>query len=457
MEKRMKRPAGLTILFWRYLLTTGAAILALAVLWWMGLILLMQMRFVYPAGTAADGVDHLVYELGAGAKTPEEIPYYYRWAIFDEDRQLADPGNMNRLQLSYAKAVLAGDSVRQGIFYAQYHRAVQLPTGEFCVVQYDYSMPYGLESLQKHLPEFQTCAVLFLLAAWLLTGFLLTRHFAGLLRRDAALLTAATQTIASQRLDTPLKGQARVREFGETLEAMDQLRASLAQSLESQWTMEQQRRLEMAALTHDLKTPLTLISGNAELLQEDALNPSQQEMVETILRSAVRLQDYVAQLQAMTLPDTVPQQEKERVSLESLAEGWKGRGQSLCGAKQIRFACSPVPALAVSVYRAGLDRAVSNLLDNAVRYTLPGGTVSLCIAMEEKTVTIAVEDTGPGFSAEALAKGEQAFFTSDASRPREGHLGLGLFFAGQIARKHGGRLRLSNTGRGAKAELILPI
>ena len=130
MEKRMKRPAGLTILFWRYLLTTGAAILALAVLWWMGLVLLMQMKFVYPAGTAADGVDQLVYELGAGAKTPEDIPYYYRWAIFDEDRQLIDPGNMNRLQLSYAKAVLAGDSVRQGIFYAQYHRAVQLPTGE---------------------------------------------------------------------------------------------------------------------------------------------------------------------------------------------------------------------------------------------------------------------------------------------------------------------------------------
>ena len=248
-----------------------------------------------------------------------------------------------------------------------------------------------------------------------------------------------------------------MREFGETLEAMDQLRASLAQSLESQWTMEQQRRLEMAALTHDLKTPLTLISGNAELLQEDALNPSQQEMVETILRSAVRLQDYVAQLQAMTLPDTAPQQEKERVSMESLAEGWKGMGQSLCGAKQIQFACSPVPALAVSVYRAGLDRAVSNFLDNAVRYTLPGGMVSLCIATEEKTVTIAVEDTGPGFSAEALTKGEQAFFTSDASRPREGHLGLGLFFAGQIARKHGGSLRLSNTGRGAKAELILPI
>ena len=66
----MRRPAGLTALFWRYLLTTGAAILALAVLWWLGLSVLMQMKFVYPAGTAADGVDELAYELEAGAITP---------------------------------------------------------------------------------------------------------------------------------------------------------------------------------------------------------------------------------------------------------------------------------------------------------------------------------------------------------------------------------------------------
>ena len=81
MERQIRCPAGLTALFWRYLLTTGAVILALAVLWWLGMSILIQMQFVYPASTAADGVDDLVYELEAGAITPEEIPYYYRWAV----------------------------------------------------------------------------------------------------------------------------------------------------------------------------------------------------------------------------------------------------------------------------------------------------------------------------------------------------------------------------------------
>ena len=79
------------------------------------------------------------------------------------------------------------------------------------------------------------------------------------------------------------------------------------------------------------------------------------------------------------------------------------------------------------------------------------------MAADGEALTIAVEDTGPGFSAEALARGGQAFYTSDASRPQEGHMGMGLYFAAQTAKRHGGALHLANTGHGARAELVLPI
>ena len=184
MEKRIKRPAGLTTLFWRYLITTSAVILLLAILWWMGLTILMQMKFVYPASTAADGVDNLISSLTAGTLTPEEIPYYYRWAVFDSGHQLIDAGNMNERHLAYAKSALTGDSVGQGIFYTQYHRIAKLSENRFCVVQYDYSMPYGMKTLQERLPEFQTCALLVLLMCCLGAGTLLTRYFAGLFQYD---------------------------------------------------------------------------------------------------------------------------------------------------------------------------------------------------------------------------------------------------------------------------------
>ena len=452
----MKRPAGLTALFWRYLITTGAAMLLLAVLWWIGLTTMIRFGIVYPANTAAGGVDMVIQSLSSGELETSEIPYYYRWAVFDADGRIQNQGNMDQRHLDYARAALAGERNPQGILYSQYHRVTQLPNGTTCVIQYDYSMPYGAEVLQRRLPEFQTCAMVVLLAFWLLAGAISTRHFAGLLRRDAALLSDATKAIAQRRLDLSITGRARVREFGDTLAAMDVLRQSLAQSLESQWGMEQQRWLELAALTHDLKTPLSVISGNAELLGEDALTPDQRESVDAILRNALRVQDYVAQLRAMTGPDAVPSREKETVTLPELAEGWREMGQCLCGTKQVTFRCSEVPRLEVAVYRGDLDRAVSNLLDNAVRYTPAGGSVTLSVSAAERRLTITVEDTGPGLSAEALTRGEQAFYTSDTSRPQEGHMGMGLFFAGQTAKRHGGSLRLFNTEHGARAELVLP-
>lgn len=453
----MRRRAGLTALFWRYLITTGAAVVLLAILWWIVLTTMMRCGIVFPANTAADGVESVAQALAAGDLDTSEIPYYYRWAIFNAAGQVQDEGNMNQRHLSYAKAALAGERDPQGVLYSQYHRMARMPDDTTCVLQYDYSMPYGAEVLERRLPEFQTCAMFVLLAACLLAGAISTRHFAGLLRRDAALLTGATEAIAQRRLDVPISGEAKVREFGETLAAIDDLRQNLAKSLESQWAMERQRRLELAALTHDLKTPLSVISGNAELLGEDTLSPSQRESVDAILRSALRVQDYMVQLRAMTGSEAAPSQEKEYILLPELVAGWKEVGQSLCSAKQVAFHCPDVPQLEVAAYRGDLDRAVSNLLDNAVRYTPAGGTVTLTASLAAGCLSIAVEDTGPGFSAEALACGEQAFYTSDASRPQEGHMGMGLFLAGQAARRHGSSLQLSNTGHGARVELILPL
>lgn len=364
------------------------------------------------------GVEAVAQALSSGELDTEEIPYFYRWAIFDGDGQVRDPGNMDEKHLAYAEAALAGERDPQGMFYSQYHRLTQLPDGTTCVIQYDYSMPYGAEVLQRRLPEFQTCATIVLLLAWLTAGAISTHHFAGLLRRDAALLTGATEAIAQRRLDVPITGRARVREFGATLKAMDDLRRNLAESLESQWGMEQQRRLELAALTHDLKTPLSVISGNAELLGEDALTEGQRESVDAIFRSALRLQDYVAQLRAMTGSEAALSRKKETFSLPALAEGWREVGQSLCGAKPAVFRCPEAPRLELAVYRGDLDRAVSNLLDNAARYTPTGGAVTLSVAADGEALTIAVEDTGPGFSAEALAGGARPSTPATPAGPR---------------------------------------
>ena len=110
----MKRPAGLTALFWRYLITTGAAMLLLAVLWWIGLTTMMRFGIVHPANTAAGGVDTVSQALSTGELETSKIPYYYRWAIFDAGGQVQDQGNMDQRHLDYARATLAGERDPQG-------------------------------------------------------------------------------------------------------------------------------------------------------------------------------------------------------------------------------------------------------------------------------------------------------------------------------------------------------
>lgn len=457
MGKRVRGKTGLTALFWRYLLTTGGAVVLLAVLWWGGLTLLLGSGFILPANTAAGQVDELTRALEAGELTPAELPHYYRWGTFDRHARVVEQRGLDERHMAYVRAILEGDRTPRGFPYQQYHRSAQLPDGTVCLIQFDYSMPYGDPALQGRLPEFQTCATVVLLAAWLTAAVLSTRHFAGLLRRDAALLTAATDAIAEQRLDVPLDGGARVRELGETLEAMEQLRQALAQSLARQWAMEQERTQSLAALAHDLKTPLSIVSGNAELLGEEELEPDQREQVEAILRSAGRLWDYVEQLRALAGTGSGDPAEPEPVPLPELAEGWAAAGRDLCAPRGIGFRLDCPDGPPCSLCRAEVDRAVLNLLDNAARFTPAGGEVRLTAAVTGKVLTVTVEDSGPGFSPEALARAGRGFYTGDEGRPREGHMGMGLTFARRVAARHGGTLELSNTGRGARAALILTL
>ncbi|MFQ7854940.1 MAG: sensor histidine kinase [Flavonifractor plautii] len=297
------------------------------------------------------------------------------------------------------------------------------------------------------LPEFQTCATAVLLAAWLAAGALSTRHFAGLLRRDAALLTAATGAIAARRLDLPLDGGARVRELGRAWPLWSSSGRPWPGLCPSSgpWSRSAPRRWPPWPTTS--RPPVHRqrqrgAAGGGRPL------PAQRERVDAILRSAGRIRDYMEQLRALTAAGG-PAEVGGRATAElsALAEGWAAAGRGLCAPRGLRFSLDCPASRPCTLFRSELDRAVLNLLDNAARFTPAGGAVRLSAYVEEAVLTVAVEDSGPGFSPRPWP-GRGGLYTGDASRPREGHMGMGLTFARQTARRHGGTLELSNTGRG---------
>lgn len=436
----------------RYLFLCGGGCALILVLWWVIFMQLINSGFLLPAVASAQAcadARETVAAVTAETFDSNQISDLCRWAVVQNDTVLQT--NMDDRHLKIALNAFHGSG---NLGYTQYQYDVKMADGSFCLLQYDYATPYADPALRDTLPDFQTCYMLLLallVIAWLgWQTHCTVRVFAA----ETACLDRAVDAIAAQQPERIDADGARLREFSATLHAMQTMGRELTDSLQSQWRMEQQRAEQIAALTHDLKTPLSIIQGNADLLAEDALSADQQTQVEAILRGTDRAQQYLAALRTACAPPATWETFPSHTLVSALAE----TARALCAPAGVQLILNEQWQGTLCAAQCDLLRAAENLLDNAVRYTPRGGTVTLLVTKEKQDFILRVTDTGPGFTPEALAKAGEMLYT-DAARSDAAHQGLGLYFARKVAQSHGGVLVLSNlpAAHGACAELRLPI
>ena len=436
----------------RYLLLCGGGCALILVLWWGIFMRLIDVGFLLPAVASAQACANAretVAAVTAETFDSNQISDLCRWAVVQNDTVLQT--NMDDRHLKIALNAFHGSG---NLGYTQYQYDVKMADGSFCLLQYDYATPYADPALRDTLPDFQTCYMLLLallVIAWLgWQTHCTVRVFAA----ETACLHRAVDAIAAQQPERIDADGAHLREFSATLHAMQTMGRELTDSLQSQWRMEQQRAEQIAALTHDLKTPLSIIQGNADLLAEDALSADQQTQVEAILRGTERARHYLAALRTAGAAPAVQTSLASHALTERLAQ----TARALCAPAGIQFILQEEWQGTIRAAENDLLRAAENLLDNAAAHTPRGGTVTLTVAKENNSFILRVTDTGPGFTPEALAKAGEMLYT-DAARSDASHQGLGLYFAKKVAQFHGGTLVLSNLSgtHGACAELRLPI
>ena len=220
----------------------------------------------------------------------------------------------------------------------------------------------------------------------------------------------------------------------------------------------------LAHLSHDIRTPLNHIIGFAELMRHETYGPlgndRYADYVESIHASGQRLLEFFA----ATL-DLAEMEGGRRVlnpvelDVDDLLLGVARRFTPHAQRKGIVLALG-APALAtITGDRFSLERMLSNLVDNAIRYTPPRGQVMLGAYAASDGVVLEVTDTGMGMSAERLQTVSQPFAFGDASLAREREtVGLGLAIARQIAELSGGRLAIdSRPGLGTTVAISLPL
>jgi two-component system phosphate regulon sensor histidine kinase PhoR len=227
------------------------------------------------------------------------------------------------------------------------------------------------------------------------------------------------------------------------------------------------RRDFVANVSHEIRTPLTVMSGFIETLQSLNLNKDEQDKyLDMMSVQASRMQDLVndllilSQLEGSTLPSI-----NEPVSLLCLMSSIESEARSLSVAQLFeneapQMMCFETPeGVQLSGANKELHSAVSNLVNNAVRYTPSGGTItSSWILLPDQRIQFSVADTGPGIASEHLPRLTERFYRVDRSRSREsGGTGLGLAIVKHVMQRHGGELKIeSELGKGSKFTLIFP-
>jgi two-component system, OmpR family, phosphate regulon sensor histidine kinase PhoR len=224
--------------------------------------------------------------------------------------------------------------------------------------------------------------------------------------------------------------------------------------------LESIRRDFVANVSHELKTPLTSIAGYAEtLLGERPEANTERRFLEVIFANAKRMQRLVDDLLDLARLESggwIPRRETFD-AVEAGRTAWAPFADR-AAERGVAFEVTGPVSQPVSADPEALRQILSNLFDNALRYTPAGGRITLDISGAREAVQIAVRDTGSGIPAEHVPRVFERFYRVDRARSRDqGGTGLGLSIVKHLVDAHGGRVDLESAlGHGTTVRVTLP-
>ena len=341
-----------------------------------------------------------------------------------------------------------------------YFQSFERPDG-IVIVNYQLSPRYRNEWLNQHFPNANLLMIGSMIVSILLIFITLTFYYASKLSRELRPILKATEKIAEQDLDFQTS-QSTIKEFNQVLSGLDHMRLALRESLMENWKAEQDKQNQISALTHDLKTPLTVARGNAELLAMTSLDAEQTDLLEHFQKGIGQVDAYVKELSELNKTSLKKTLTLEEVPVKEFVEDIYDQTLSLVQTKQINvvFDKKEIEDEIIGNWdRSLLNRAFMNIVSNAVEHTPSGSQLLLTSRVESDEFKFICLDSGPGFSLESLEKATQLFYQEDKSRQSRSHSGLGLTIANDIIRLHHGGLALSNDNNthGARVTIILPL
>jgi heavy metal sensor kinase len=260
------------------------------------------------------------------------------------------------------------------------------------------------------------------------------------------------QQITHSSLDMQIPTRHAGDELDRLIEAFNHMMTRLNRSFE-------QIRQFSTDVSHELRTPLTVIRGQLEVALFTARTEEQyREAMADALEGVDQLSNIVRALLMLSQAESGQLAlQKSNLDFAELAGDLVDQHQIPAEAQSVRLSAELPPTCMIYADRIQIERLISNLLGNAIKYTPAGGKVSVRLACEGERVKLTVEDTGVGIAADHLPHIFDRFYRVPSADPEKG-LGLGLSFVAWIVKAHGGTIEVdSKLRQGTRFTVFLPV
>ena len=451
----VRKEQSLKAVFIKYFLSVAVGLIFALCLGLMIFNLIFSSGLILPANYAENILQKNQKEISNGAKFDESlIPDNAKYIYLSTDgKTIKTDMSKNLKQKAVDFHNREGSSTPYKAFM-EFKRA-----DGYVIVNYSIEPHYRNPWMEKHFPRINILFAIFMTLLCIVTILIITIVWAKRLTKQLTPMLEASEEIAKQQLDFEI-GKSNIKEFNEVLQGLEHMKVALSASLRENWIQEENKRKQISALTHDLKTPISILQGNAELLKDTELTEEQNTYVDFIIKNSNRISDYSKALMTMNGTNQLEQIDCQRINVSVVAE----KAREL--AKEITTVNKRILSESLDIKNGfvALDldlfvRALQNILSNAVEYSPEKSVIKLDISSTDSYFEISVTDQGKGFSNEDLKHGTEEFYRGDKSRGSSSNYGLGLYSAKKIIEMHNGSLLLSNRedGLGATVKIRLPL
>lgn len=238
--------------------------------------------------------------------------------------------------------------------------------------------------------------------------------------------------------------QAAMIEFNDILSMLYQKDAELVALLEAERKAKKDLSFQVAALAHDIKTPLTVLKGNLELLEMTELTGQQSDFLSSANNSIKIFEKYFNDIIQYSRLLVEEKNYQEKISMSEFLGELVTETMAIMDTNEIEF--NMIKRVRSEFFKGNqlnLSRALINILANAARFSSGYKIVTLSVIEEQEFLVFNIWNNGPAFTKEALESADNLFFTENKGRSSK-HYGIGLAFAQVIAKKHQGKLILQN-------------